>query len=228
MSDQTVSDEGRRGRWGARDLALVAVFAGLTAALGLIPAIYLPFSPIPLTAQTLAVFVTGAILGPRRGLAAQLLFMALIALGLPLLSGFRGGLAVFVGPTVGFFLAFPVVAALVGWLTYRVGAPYRLWWGVVTHVIGMVVIDAMGVVGMMIVAHLSLVPALVGGVLPFLIGDSIKCVLAALVAKGVHTGYPGLLPARSWWGQSGATAKDDAKVLALASPASTGGPEQPC
>ena len=180
----------------ARDLALIAVFAGLTAALGLVPAVYLPISPVPITAQSLAVLLTGAILGPGRGAAAQLLFMALVAVGLPLLSGGRGGLGVFAGPTVGFFVAFPLVAALVGWLTWRLGAPYVFWRGLVVVLVGMVVMDALGVLGLMAITRLDAVKALVGGVLPFLPGDIVKCVLAALVARGVHAGYPGLLPAR--------------------------------
>ncbi|MCL2317030.1 MAG: biotin transporter BioY [Actinomycetia bacterium] len=184
------------GRWSARDVALVAVFAGLTAALGLVPAIYLPVSPVPVTAQTLAVLLSGAVLGARRAVAAQVLFMALVAIGLPLLSGGRGGLAVFVGPTVGFFLAFPLVAGVVGWLTYRVGAPYRVWWGAVTLVIGTLLVYVVGVPGLMVVTGLGLPQAVIGGAVPFLIGDAVKCVIAVGVAKGVHAGYPGLLPAR--------------------------------
>ena len=180
----------------ARDLALIAVFAGLTAAFGLVPAIYLPISPVPITAQSLAVLLTGAILGPGRGAAAQVLFIALVAVGLPLLSGGRGGLGVFVGPTVGFFVAFPVVAALVGWLTWRCGAPYVLWRGLVVMVVGMIVMDVLGVLGLMAVTRLSLGPALLSGVVPFLPGDLVKCVLAGLVARGVHAGYPGLLSGR--------------------------------
>jgi len=185
----------------ARDLAFVAVFAGLTAALGLLPAVYLPLSPVPITAQSLAVVLTGAILGARRAVAAQLLFMALVAIGLPLLSGGRGGLAVFVGPTVGFFLAWPVMAGLIGWLTARAGAPYTLWRGLAVNALGTLVMYAFGIGGMMLVLRLSLPAALVGGVVPFLVGDTVKCVIATLVAKGVHAGYPGLLPARG--GRSG-------------------------
>ncbi|MEL6321465.1 MAG: biotin transporter BioY, partial [Cyanobacteria bacterium J06626_14] len=72
-----------------RDLVYIAVFAALVAALGLIPPIPLPFIPVPITAQSLGVMLAGAILGARRGACALLLFLVLVAIGFPLLSGGR-------------------------------------------------------------------------------------------------------------------------------------------
>lgn len=181
-----------------RDLALVAVFAGVTAALGLIPPIMVPISPVPITAQSLGVVLAGAVLGGRRGAASQALLLALVALGLPLLAGGRGGIGVFFGVTWGFLIGWVAVAALVGWATYRVGAPYSLWKGIVINVTGgMLVLYSFGIVGMMITGKLSFMQALIGN-LPFLPGDAVKCVIAALIAKGVHAAVPGLLP---WQGQ---------------------------
>jgi len=178
----------------ARDLALIAVFAGITAALGLIPPIYLPISPAPITAQSLGPMLAGAILGGRRGGASLVLFMAMVALGLPLLSGGRGGIGVFLSPTVGFLVGFVVCAFAIGWATYRVGAPYSIWKGlVITLLGGLVLMYIFGLTGMMIVAHLSLSQALLAQVM-YLPGDLTKAVIAVLVAKGVHTAYPGLLP----------------------------------
>jgi biotin transport system substrate-specific component len=185
-----------KGRMAARDLALIAVFAGVTAALGLLPAIYVPISPVPITAQTLGVMLAGSVLGARRGGLSQLLFLAIVAIGLPVLSGGRGGLAPFQSATVGFLVAFVVASTLIGFFTYRVGAPYSVWKGMVICVaFGMVLTYALGIGGMMIVAKMTFWKALVGNA-PYLIGDSIKAIIAVLVAKGVHTAYPGLLPAR--------------------------------
>ena len=177
----------------SRDLALVATFAGVVAALGLVPAVLPPGIPVPITAQSLGVMLAGSVLGARRGFGALLLFMVLVAIGLPLLAGGRGGLGVFAGPSVGFLLAYPLSAGVIGWIVQRGGTTYRLGWGIVANVVGgIVVLYAAGIVGMMAVAHLSLWQATaVNGW--YVVGDAIKVVLAAVVARGVHSAYPGLL-----------------------------------
>lgn len=180
----------------ARDLALVAVFAGVVAVLGLLPAIY-PFgSAVPVTAQSLGVMLAGAVLGPRRGALALLLFLALVAVGLPLLSGGRGGLGVFVGPSVGYLVGFPVAALVVGALTWRGGSSYRLAWGVVANLVGgVLVLYAAGIAGTALVADVSVEAAALGA-LVFVPGDVAKAVLGAVVARGVHRAYPGLIESR--------------------------------
>jgi len=183
-------------RISARDLALIVVFAGLTAALGLLPAIPVPWSPAPITAQSLGIILAGSILGGWRGAVSQGLFLALVALGLPLLAGGRGGIGVFLGPTWGFLLGYMVVAGLVGLFVYRIGAPYVLWKGLSVNIVfGMGALYLFGLVGIVISAKLSFVAALAANV-AYLPGDTLKCVLAALVAKGVHAAVPGMLPWR--------------------------------
>lgn len=186
-----------RRRFTARDLALIAIFAGLMAALGWIPPIVTPLSPLPITAQSLGVLLAGAILGPWRGAASQLLFLGLVAIGLPLLAGGRGTIAVFVGPSVGFLIGYVVVAFLVGYATYRIGSPYRLGWGIgINLVASLTVMYLFGSLGMMVVTQVSFTAAVIS-MAPFVIGDTVKSVLAAFVAKGVHAAVPGLLPYRA-------------------------------
>ncbi|HET6627564.1 MAG TPA: biotin transporter BioY [Nocardioidaceae bacterium] len=181
----------------ARDLALVAIFAGIVAALGLVPALY-PFGTlVPITAQSLGVMLAGAILGPRRGALALVVLLVLVAVGLPLLAGGRGGLGVFFTPTVGYLLGYPVAAFAIGWLTRLGGARYRLPWGIAANVLGgIVVLYTLGIAGTALVADLSLTAAAVGALL-FVPGDLLKAVLAAVVARGVHAAYPGLVVPRS-------------------------------
>jgi biotin transport system substrate-specific component len=180
----------------ARDLALVAIFAAIVAALGLVPALY-PFGlAVPITAQSLGVMLAGSVLGARRGGLAVLVLLVLVAAGLPLLAGGRGGLGVFFGPTVGYLVGWPVAAYVVGWLTERGGAPYRLWWGLVANLCGgIVVLYVLGIAGTALVADLPVVVAALGAV-AFVPGDIVKAVLAAVVARGVHAAYPGLLVRR--------------------------------
>jgi biotin transport system substrate-specific component len=177
----------------SRDLALTATFAGVVAALGLLPAVLPPGIPVPITAQSLGVMLAGSVLGARRGFGALLLFLVLVAIGLPLLAGGRGGLGVFAGPSVGFLLAYPVCAGVIGWIVERGGPTYRLAWGVVANVVGgIVVLYAAGTVGLMAVAHLGVGAALVANGW-YVVGDTIKVVIASVVARGVHAAYPGLL-----------------------------------
>ncbi len=180
----------------ARDAALIAVFAGFVAALGVVPAFTPPGFAVPITAQSLGVILAGAILGARRGFAALALLLALVAVGLPLLAGGRGGLGVFVTPSVGFLLAWPVAAFVVGWITERGGTPYRLHWGIVANITGgIVVLYAAGIAGIAAVTGIPVGEAALATWI-YLPGDLVKVVLAALIARGVHAAYPGLIAAR--------------------------------
>ena len=180
-------------RFGSRDLALVAVFVGVMAALGLVPALY-PFGgAVPITAQSMGVMLVGAVLGSRRAGLTMLVFLALVAMGLPLLAGGVGGLGAFATPRAGFLVGFPVAAYVVGWISERGGPAYRLHWGVVANIVGgIVVLYLFGIAGIALMARIS-VEAAVVSTWVFIPGDVIKAVLAALVARGVHQGYPGLL-----------------------------------
>jgi biotin transport system substrate-specific component len=172
-----------------KDLAYIALFAAITAVLGLVPAIQV--GPVPITAQTLGVMLAGAVLGARRGFLSQLLFLVLVAIGLPLLASGTGGLAVFAGPTAGYLISWPIAAFVVGWLTERFWARYNLARGILANVVGgIVVIYAIGVPVLAAVANLSPKAAIVSGALPFLVGDGIKAVLAAVVAVQVRRSYP--------------------------------------
>jgi len=107
----------------ARDLALVATFAALTAVCAL-TSVAFSAVPVPVTLQTFAVLLAGAVLGPWRGTAAVGLYLAVGAAGLPVFAGGTGGLAAFVGPSGGYLLAFPLAALVVG-LAVRAAGPRR-------------------------------------------------------------------------------------------------------
>lgn len=180
-------------RSSSRDLALMATFTGVVAALGLVPAFLPPGFSVPITAQSLGVMLAGAVIGARRGFWSLGLFLVLVAVGLPLLAGGRGGLGVFAQPSVGFLLCYPVSAFVIGWLTERGGPTYRLAWGLVANAFGgIVLLYVAGVAGIVAVTDLSVKAAFVATWI-YLPGDSVKVVVAALVARGVHAAYPGLL-----------------------------------
>ena len=150
---------------------------------------------VPITLQTLGVMLAAGLLGWRRGALVSLTIIVLVAVGLPVLAGGRGGLGVFAGPTVGYLLAWVPAAMVTGYLLERAR---RLNAAVVFGAMvlgGIVVIHLFGIVGMMWRAELSLSAALVADAV-FLPGDLIKAVLATAVALGVYRAVPDLLPRR--------------------------------
>jgi biotin transport system substrate-specific component len=172
-----------------KDLAYIALFAAITAVLGLVPA--LQVGPVPITAQTLGVMLAGSVLGARRGFLSQLLFLALVAVGLPVLPGGGGGLAVFAGPTAGYLISWPIAAFVIGLLTERVWDRYNVAWGVLANVLGgIVVIYAIGVPVLKAVAGLPWTDALWFGAAVFIPGDLVKAVIAAVIAAQVRRSYP--------------------------------------
>src|SRR6185437_8955054 len=79
----------------------------------------IPMEPVPVTMQTYAVIVIGALMGPRLGALTVIAWLSEAVLGLPVLAHGAGGVLPFVGPTAGYLFSFPVVAAFVGWLAER-------------------------------------------------------------------------------------------------------------
>jgi biotin transport system substrate-specific component len=180
----------------ALPIALTSLFAALLAVLGLIPKIDLPLG-VPITLQTLGVMLAGCLLGPKRALQALLLFLLAVALGLPLLSGGRGGLGVFMAPSSGYLLGWPVGAWVTGiimaWLTQRqtTHSPNRsaVHAFVASALGGLLMVHVCGVIGLVLIANLSWQQALVG-TLVFVPGDLIKCALTAVVVHTVARGLP--------------------------------------
>jgi biotin transport system substrate-specific component len=176
----------------SRSLALVALFAALLAVFGLIPKIDLPLG-VPITLQTLGVMLAGCLLGPRLALQALLLFLASVALGLPLLSGGRGGFGVFMAPSAGYLLAWPLGAWVTGILMSALPASSPRGTAISAFVAsvvgGLLTVHAFGVIGLVQIARLSWTQALYG-TLVFVPGDLIKCGVCALVVHTVARGLP--------------------------------------
>lgn len=163
----------------ARDVALVAGGAGLT---GLAAQVVLPVpgSPVPITGQTFAALLVGAALGWRRGGAAMLLYLLAGAAGVPWFNDASSGLY---GASAGYVAGFVLAGALVGALAGRGGdrTPLRT---AGTMVLGNLAIYAVGVPWLMYSADLGLTDGLAMGVVPFLLGDVLKIVLAAGLLPG--------------------------------------------
>ncbi|MGG7519503.1 biotin transporter BioY [Allorhizobium undicola] len=178
-----------------RDLVLIALFAAIIAALGLVPAIPLAFIPVPITAQTLGVMLAGVVLGARRGGLAGGLFLLLVAIGLPVLPGGRGGLSVFFGPTGGFLLSWPFGAFVTGLMAERLALSsasatrQTLGFFLSATLGGIGVVYLIGIVFLAAVTGMGLPKAMLGSV-AFIPGDLLKAGIAALAGRAVMVGYP--------------------------------------
>ena len=162
-----------------RDVSLVvgaACFVGVLAQIS----IHLPFTPVPITGQTLGVLLAGTALGWKRGLVSMGLYAVAGLVGVPWFAGHASG---YVGASFGYILGFVLCAGLCGWLAER-KADRSLWKSVPAMVAGEVVMYAVGVTWLALDLHLGAGKAISEGLTPFLAGDAIKAAIAA-----------GLLPA---------------------------------
>ena len=167
-----------------RDAAHIALFAAMIAALGLVPQITLAFG-VPITAQTLGVMLAGAVLGARRGAMAAGVFILLVALGLPLLAGGRGGLGVFASPTAGFALGFPVAAFATGLFVERMRLrPAGLAAGLGAVFGGIAVLYLMGAAGLALVSGKPLGQAF-ALVSVFIPGDLLKAAICGMLVQAI-------------------------------------------
>ncbi|WP_342528422.1 biotin transporter BioY [Chryseomicrobium sp. FSL W7-1435] len=150
--------------------AIIAVFAQIT--------IPLPFSPVPITGQTLAIGLAATILGSRYGTLSVAIYLLLGAVGVPVFAGMSSGLASLVGPTGGYLIGFLPTAYLIG--LYLEKTSFTVKQAIVANILGMIVTLAFGTVWLKIALELSWTAAIAGGVTPFIPLGIVKAVLAAM------------------------------------------------
>jgi biotin transport system substrate-specific component len=166
--------------------ALLVVAGSLLVALSASIAIWLPNTPVPVTAQTLTVLLTGALLGSRLGSLALLTYLAEGLAGLPVFAGGTNawspsripGVPTILGPTAGYLVGFVVGAWLTGWLSER-NWDRRVHTALLAMLAGQAMIYVCGLSGLARFAPAANLFEL--GVLPFLVGDAIKIALGAMV-----------------------------------------------
>lgn len=172
-----------------RNIVFIALFAALIAALGLIPPLALGFG-VPITAQSLGVMLCGTVLGSKRGALAALLFVVLVLVGLPLLSGGRGGIGLLATPSAGFLLAWPVAAFVTGLIVEKVRSIPMAFIATIASVVGgILVLYAFGVLGMSINLEKSY-PESAKLVVAFIPGDLVKAVIAGLITAALLKARP--------------------------------------
>lgn len=170
-------------------LILCGIFAAITAICSLIT-IPLGFTPVPINLGTLAVFLTGGLLGKKYGAISITVYVLLGATGIPVFSGARGGIGVLAGPTGGYIIGYIAAVLIIGLtaeaLTKRrkpqgKAAPAGLM--AISMTAGLLVCYALGTAWFMISTSSPLWTSLVSCVIPFLPGDAVKIAIAALLTS---------------------------------------------
>lgn len=182
-----------------RDLSLVSVFAAFIAVCAIMPAFPVGAAGVPITFQTLAIYITALVLGGRLGGLSTLLYVVVGLIGLPVFSGFKGGIGSLAGGSAGYLIGFAPGALIIGLIAYQVSKGRRsttaLAGGYAFAVLmGYLVITVFGIAGMMVNLGLPLDKAIFA-TFPFIPGDIIKGILAVLVALSVHRAFPQLIKA---------------------------------
>ncbi|WP_332065392.1 biotin transporter BioY [Bartonella sp. CB189] len=177
-----------------KDITYIALFTAIYAVLGLFPPINLPFFlGVPITAQSMGPMLVGSILGAKRGILSSVLFLFLVAVGLPLLSGGHGGISVFLGAGGGYLIGFPFAAFFIGFMV-------ELFWQrlnfivlfVINVVGGIGIVYLFGIPWMAYITKVSLLNSLIisSG---FMIGDILKVLLSCSIALAVKKSSPLIL-----------------------------------
>ena len=173
------------------DLAYTAVFAALIISLAFV-AIPVGTAGVPIVLQNAAIILTGLILGPRRGIAAAILFLGLGLLGLPVLAGGKSTLVALSGPTIGYlvgYLVSPFLAGLIAYLAPRNSKNSLLGFLILGGAVALASQYLLGSIGLVIRSDMNFSAALAVNI-PFIIPDLIKLAAVIAIAFGVHTALP--------------------------------------
>ncbi|HET6596013.1 MAG TPA: biotin transporter BioY [Anaerolineales bacterium] len=164
-----------------RDAVLIVSGALLVAVLAQIE-VPLPFTPVPITGQTFGVLLVGAALGSKRSVISLVSYLTLGALGLPFFAGGTHGWNIVIGATGGYLIGFVLAAYVVGLLAER-GLERTARTSLIPFFVGTVIIYICGVSWLSLVLG-SFSKAIGAGLIPFLIGDAVKLIVASLVLPG--------------------------------------------
>jgi len=161
------------------------VFASLLAALMTAGAyISIPVGPVPIVLQNMFVFLAGLLLGSRWGLASVGVYLLAGACGLPVFAGGMGGIGRIVGPTGGYLIGYLPAVFIVGYLSEKGAA--RIGFDILAMIVGTIILYACGVTWLKSLTEMPWPKALAVGMLPFLIGDILKIVAAAVIARAIR------------------------------------------
>ena len=178
-----------------KELVYTAVMTAIICILGLVPGIPLPFMPVPIVLQNIGIFLAGIILGRKLGALSAIVFLFLVATGLPVLSGGRGGIGVFAGPSAGFLILYPFIAYAIG--SVRDAYKHKINFLVLivpTLLFGVLLLDIVGTIVMGFITQIPISKAFLFS-FSFMPGDIIKAIIACLIGSTMlnHSRFKNLI-----------------------------------
>ncbi len=182
-----MSYSGKKGKYNVKELVLMALFASLTGILSFI-VIPLPFSPVPVTAQTISPMLAGVLLGPKKGAMSQVVYILTGVIGIPIFAGGRSGPGALFGESGGYLVGFVVGCYVIGLLYEVLSKRYKRVISSTVSVIvgGVVVVYFFGAFWMMFVLQLGLAEVIMVGVVPYLVGDVFKVTGAVVLIETLN------------------------------------------
>ena len=170
----------------ARDITRIAFMISIIIILGLFPPIPIALLPVPIILQNAGFMLSGLILGKRNGTISSVLFLVLVAVGFPILSGGSGGMGVFFNVTAGYLFAYPIATFLIGLMTekFNFNNQNSLRSFVIVFVFGVLLIDFCGAIGVSLISKISISSSLLASLI-FIPGDTIKAILTVVVAQRI-------------------------------------------
>ena len=168
-------------------LAGIALMTAFLCILGPIT-VATPLSPVPISLATFAIGLSGILLGKRAGFLSCVLYLFMGCVGLPVFSGFRGGIGTLLGPTGGYLVGYLFLAAVSGsFAEHFMGSRFRDKIGLASGLLlGNGLLYVVGTLWLAYTAQMSYGAALAAGVLPFLPGDVLKCLLAVWLGPQIR------------------------------------------
>lgn len=166
-----------------KNIALIGLMTAVICIIGPI-SVTLPFTPVPISLQIFAIYITAYALGFSRSIVSTGIYLLLGAVGLPVFSGYQGGFSRLVGPTGGYLVGYIFIALIVGGVISKF--PKKIWLHGLAMVIAVTICYMFGTVWFTIQANVDFKSALYMCVIPFILGDVIKIALALVVGPAIY------------------------------------------
>ena len=163
----------------------MTVYASLLAALTAAGAyLIIPIGPVPISLQTLFVYLTGLLLGSQWGAVSVGVYLLAGACGLPVFAGGTGGIGRLAGPTGGYLFGYLAAVYVIGLMTEKAGRRWII--DVIAMTVATLIVYAAGVAWLKTVTGMTFSRAATVGMLPFLVGDGLKILAAGAIARAVR------------------------------------------